>query len=337
MKYPTLVRSLCLALAAGPALIAATAAATAAEPVKRELYILVEIEAEQNWLSETEEYGRQHFEGTTTQSYELRTQLRSDGIQYKRNILDRNQEKRLKAKTIHLARQAKKEMEASGGDISIPTTPEEKQQLTRRMQEEMTACGGDMQCRNDLQMRYAKLFAAAQYPEAVAEEPGGGQYLYFEPYKGCPVHTRVTMDLTIEGIEWDEGKNELVPFKETRQADTTNAPTDIPLCERYLAVIDTKDEENPFYLENFYLPSAIGETVIERPDGTTRTTEKQPQLTDVLGWVHMHLKHAPASGTAEDTVRLTRPLNEISREIGDYSGGQAKVKLTWHFKEPEEE
>lgn len=309
-----------------------------ADPEWRELYIKVTFNARQEWLSETEEYGKQHSTATTEQTYELRTRLRSNGIAYKRNILHLDREKRLEAKTIHLAREAVEKIRDQGGNVVLPTTPEAKQRLSRQLKKEEAECGADMSCRMGVQMHYAQLMAAAEYPQALKEPPGGGQFLYFEPYEGCPVETRVTMEMNTEGVHWHEGEDKLVPFKEARSADVRNAKGEVPLCERYLAVLDTGDDTDPMYLENFFLPSVKGETAVTELGRTQTKTENQPQPHSVLSWVTQQLRHAPASGSVEDTIRIVGPLNGISRQMGDYTESTASVKLTWHFKkvEPEE-
>ncbi|WP_353254100.1 hypothetical protein [Salinisphaera sp. PC39] len=336
MRHLTTGKTLLLGLA-----LLLPAAAIGAEPIERELHVIVEFDAEQTWVSKTEEYGHQHSEATTHQRYELRTRLRAEPELHSRNILDLDKETRLKAKTIWLARQAIEEMKASGGEVVIPTTPEQKQAMSRKMQEQQVECGGDMACRQAVQMRFAKLFAAAEYPEALEEdEPGTGRYRYFEPYEGCPVETRVTMEMTTEGVHYSERTQELVPFKETRSADTVNGETEVPLCERYLAVIDAKDDRDPMYIENFYLPSAVGETVRTEqsdPVWTERKTESQPQNAFVLGWVTQQLRHGPTSGSAEETISLHGPLNGISRQSGNYTHGEAHVKMTWRFEKVDED
>lgn len=299
----------------------------------RALHIVVEFDAQQTWQSDTKEYGKEHSEATTHQRYELTTHLRSDNIPHSRNLLDRDLKTRLKAKTIHLASQAKRRLAAAGKPINIPHTEAEKSALAQRMQEDQFACHGDEVCRRGVMELYTALFAAAQYPNAGKKDTGKVNFLYFEPFSKCSNMTRVTMQMSIKGRHYNKGKHEVVPFTEQRSADSENTPEDVPLCEHYLAVIDTQDVAQPMYLENVYLPSAIGETVHTELGNTQRATESQPMNADVLGWVTQQLRHAPASGSVQGTVKLDTPLSGISEDSGG-SEGTAQVKLTWSFLPP---
>ena len=311
------------------ALLGATFASSA-QTLERELSVVVEFDAERNWTSQTEERGNEHSTASSTQRYELKTRLQAEPTLYSRNLLDPDQEKRLRAKTIYLARQAKQKLEAAGKPVVIPQTPKQKQDLARQMQQEQFACGGDAECRRNTNTLYAAVFAAAQYPEAFAEDTGPKRYRYYEPASDCNAYSRVTMELNIEGEHYNKSEKEVVPFTEQRQADTENPSDDVPLCQRYLAVIDTQDEAQPLYLENFYLPSATGETVLTENGETQRKTERQPMATNVLGWINTQLKHAPESGSLEEKIPLVQPLNGIS-EVSGTSTGSANVKMTWSF------
>ncbi len=303
-----------------------------AETLERELQVVVEFDAEQSWVSETEEFGKQFYDATSSQRYELRTRLQADSQLQTLNLLDPDQEKRLKAKTIHLARQARKKLAAAGKPVAIPQTPAEKTALTQQMQEEQYVCQGDPECRRDTMLFYAAIFAAIEYPEAAQAPAGGGRYLYYEPGPACSSYARVTMQLSIQGEHYNKGEKEVVPFTEERSADVENPDDDIALCKRYLAVIDTDDKAEPLYVENFYLPSAQGETVITELGNTREKTERQPMPGDVLAWVTQQLKHADTSGEASARVRLLQPLNGISEQSGAIMG-HADVKMRWEFSD----
>lgn len=307
--------------------------ASFADTLKRELHVVVEIDAEQSWVSDTKEFGQQHYNATSQQRYELRTPLQADSQLQVLNLLDPDQKTRLKAKTIHLARQAKKKLAAAGKPIDIPQTPEEKSALTRRMQEEQYACQGDSECRQDSMMLYAAVFAAIEYPEAAQDPVGEGRYLYYEPASGCDAYSKVSMQLSIKGNHWNKGEKRVVPFTQQRSAEVENPQDDIALCKRYLAVIDTKASEKPLYSENFYLPSAVGETVSDELGETMTKQERQPMIGDVLAWVTQQLKHAEKSGQTTAQVRLLQPLSGISEQSGTIEG-KADVKLSWEFLEP---
>ncbi|MDN5862936.1 MAG: hypothetical protein L0H19_05750 [Salinisphaera sp.] len=298
-------------------------AAAAAEPVERELHIVVEVDGQQSWQG-TGQFAGEHTLATTSQTYEVTVTLRSDGGLYALNLLDPDRKKRLKAKTIHLARKALRT--AQGAGASLPVTPAQRRELTQRMRQERNACNVNSACRHEVSLRYAAIFAAMQYPQALKGDAGPGRYGYFEPYPGCASHWRVDMSLTIEGVRNDH------PYREQHSAhDQASDDGGVPLCQRYLAVIDTQDSEQPLYLENFFVPSATGETVILRGDAEPQhSTETQPMPSAVLSWVTAQLKHAPASGTITGSVPLILQLNGISTRLGKLQG-QAQVKLTWRF------
>lgn len=327
MNYPQLVLATLVA-------VSMPISASFADTLKRELHVVVEIDAEQSWVSDTEEFGQQHYNASSQQRYELRTPLQADSQLQVLNLLDPDQKTRLKAKTIHLARQAKKKLAAAGKPVDIPQTPEEKSALTRRMQEEQYACQGDAECRQNTMLLYAAVFAAIEYPEAAQEPAGDGRYLYYEPDSGCDAFSKVTMQLSIEGAHWNKGEKRVVPFTQERSAEQENPEDDIPLCKRYLAVVDTKASEKPLYVENFYLPSAVGETVSTELGNTTKKVERQPMIGDVLAWVTQQLKHAEKSGQTTAQVRLLQPLSGISEQSGSIEG-KADVKLRWEFLEPD--
>lgn len=306
------------ALAAFAAAVSLPALA-AAEPVKRELYVLVEFDAQQSWAVDGEYPGQS--EASSSQTYEVRLTLRSDGHLYTANLLDPDLTARLKAKTVHLARKALRDLAAQGKSLGEL----DQQALTRRMQEEQVACGGDAQCRHALMQRYVAIFAALQYPEALKPDREGGRYRYFEPYAGCESHWKVRMTLDIEGSRAG------VPFTEHHAATSSGSDDEgVALCERYLAVIDSQDQDQPLYLENFFLPSATGLTTVEKAGEVSRSTETQPMPSAVLDWVTAQLKHAPVKGHAAATVPLPLPLNGVSVGLGSATG-TADVELTWHF------
>jgi len=318
------------------AILLTSAAANAADTkntLERELFVVVEFDAEQSWVSETEEFGSQHYEATSKQRYELRTHLQADSQLQALNLLDLDQKKRLKAKTIHLARQAKKKLAAAGKSVKIPQTPAEQQALTRQMQKEQYACDSDAVCRRNTIELYAAVFAAIEYADELEKPAGPGRYYYYEPYPSCEDYSRVAMQLSISGEHWNKGEKEVVPFTEERTADTENPSDDVPLCQRYLAVIDTKNEAKPLYVENFYLPSAVGDTVHTELGHTMTKSERQPMPTDVLGWVTQQLRHATKSGEASAVVKLLQPLSGISKQTGTIKG-QANVTMQWRFSEP---
>jgi hypothetical protein len=307
-------------------------AATAA-PIERELHIVATVEATQDWKKNDPKYpGEQWSKGTTTQRYEITTRLRSDGKLEVRNLLDPDFTARLEAKTIHLARQAKKQLEASGQSLVLPKTPEERSAFTRRMNADILTCNGEAVCSYEKQMQYAALMAAIDYPEALEDENIPGQYLYFLPFKDCPQKSRVTMTMAIDGVRYNKDADKFVPFKERRSADTVDAPLGRSMCSHLLAVIDTKDKDKPMYQETVLIPSPVGITEYTESNHTSREEQTQPMPTAVLDWMTEVLRHAKTEGTLSATLPLVLPLNANATWLGLWTGS-AKVTMQWSFRE----
>ena len=334
---PSTTKAPAKAAPAGKAAIAAAPAAAAPAPapvtVERELHIVATVDAAQTWKKNDPEYpGDQWSKGTTTQRYEITTRLRSDGKLEVRNLLDPDLNARLEAKTIHLARQAKKALEASGQPFVLPKTPEERTAFTQRMNADILTCNGEAICSYEKQMQYAALMAAIDYPEALEDEDVPGQYLYFLPFKGCPQKSRVTLTMTIEGVRYNKDADKFVPFKEHRSADTVDASLGRSMCSHLLAVIDTQDKEKPMFQETILIPRPVGVTEYTESNHTSREEQPQPMPTAVLDWMTESLRHAKPEGTLTATLPLVLPLNANATWLGLWNG-EAKVTMQWSFRE----
>jgi hypothetical protein len=325
VQAPTLL-ALSLLVTLSPPLAAATA-------LERQFELIVDVDAEQRWQRSDKKYGEQWSKSTTQQRYEILTRLRADPELQVRNLLDPDLDTRLEAKTIHLARSAKKMLDASGKPIRIPATPQEQAALMRRMQLDQVACKAAPACEFGVNLQYAAIFAAMQYPEALEEDTVPGRYLYFLRYPGCPSRARVTLTMNIEGVRYNKTVDKLVPFSEQRSADTLDNFEELLLCSHYTAVIDTADPQRPLYLENVHIPRPLGETVYTERGGTVRRNESQPMPSAVLEWVSANLQHAATAGSISGEVPLVLPLNGNSTILGT-STGIAKVKMSWRFSEP---
>lgn len=317
---------ICAAVLPSPAFAADTA-------LERELYFLATVEATQNWAKNDPRYpGPQWSKAKTSQRYELRTRLRSDGQLQVRNLLDPDLNRRLEAKTIYLARQAKKQIEASGRTLILPRTESERMAFNRRMQEDLHACKAEPTCFQDTQMRYAAIFAAIDYPEALEEDTVPGRYLYYEAYKGCPEQSRVTLDMAIDGVRYNKTEDKFLPFSERRTADTLNASDGQALCTHFLAVIDTQDPQQPMWQETIFVPRPEGITEYSESGHTSRTQESQPMPPPALDWMNMILRHAPTRGNVlSPDLPLPLSLNGNSTWLGLWTGS-AKVRLQWSFE-----
>lgn len=304
-----------------------------AAPVERELHITVEVDATQEWKKNDPDYpGEQWSKGSTQQRYELRTRLRSDGKHELRNLLDPDLNTRLEAKTIHLARQAKKYFDRPGKPFVIPTDPAQRTALVNQMQRRYFECNAEPECVFEAQLHAAALMAALQFPEALEEEDGEGRYQYFLPYTGCPQSSRVTMTMAIDGVRYNKDVDKFIPFKERRSADSVNASDGLAMCKHMLAVIDLKDAKQPMYQETIWVPTPRGITEYTENDHTSREEQSQPMPTAVLDWMTETLRHAPIKGSAKASLPLPLALNANQTVLGLFKG-TAHVTMHWSFEE----
>lgn len=327
------LRFAALLLAPLLAVASAHAAPPAAKPVpiEREFHLVVTVDATQDWKKNDPEYpGEQWSKGSTQQRYEIRTRLRSDGILEVRNLLDPDLNERLLAKTIHLARQAKKRFDAAGKPFKVPTTPAEIQTFNLQFQRENIACAGNAECLFELNLNYAAFMAAMQHPEYLEEEDVPGRYQYFLPYTGCPESSRVTMTMAIDGVRYNKDVDKFIPFKERRSADSVNATDGLAMCKHMLAIIDTQDTAKPMWQETIWVPTPRGVTEYTENNHTSREQQPQPMPTAVLDWMTETLRNAPIKGTASATLPLPLALNGNQTVLGLFTG-TAKATMTWSF------
>ncbi|WP_293373278.1 hypothetical protein [Nevskia sp.] len=312
------------------ALLCALGTAQAAA-VDYQLKLVATVDATQDWLkNDPKNPGKQWSKGSTTQRYEITTRLRTDGAKQVRNLLDPDVEARMEAKTIHLARQAKKAIEASGGRLILPKTPADEAALAKRFQNEVLACKGDAECNATLNLEYAAIYAAVAYPEAMEPDEDEGRYLYLLPYKGCPGKSRVQLTMNIAGERYNKTVDRLVAFEEKRTADSIDASDGRSLCSHFTVVLDPDDAKRPLWIENVHVPSPVGVTEFIESKHTSRATEPQPMPTAALEWITETLRHAPASGKASATLPLPLSLNGNSTWLGLWTGS-VKVTLDWSF------
>lgn len=316
-------------------LLAQTAPAPAVRPVpiEREFHFVATIEATQDWKKNDPEHpGDQHSRGTSKQRYEVRTRLRSDGKLEVRNLLDPNLDARLEAKTIYLARQAKKLLDKPGQPFKLPVTEQEKAKFMQDVQIDLRSCNNEPNCYQEKQVYYAAIFAAMEYPEAMEEDTEPGRYLYFMPYKGCPEISRVTLTIAIDGVRYNKDANKFLPFSERHDADTVNASDGLTLCKHFTAVIDTQDPVKPMWQETIFVPRPEGLTVHTENNHTSREQQPQPVLTAVIDWMGHALRNAPVSGKTSAALPLVLPLNQNATWLGLWTG-TANVTLEWSFKD----
>ncbi len=344
--------SRCFALAAviAVALPASAFAATQAAPAKpalpqpvapatvpprpqvRELHYVVTVDAQQNWKKSDPKTGEQWSKGSTTQRYEVTTQLRSDGVLQVRNLQDLDLNARMEAKTIFLARRAQAELAASGHPLKLPQSAGDTAALSNRMQEDIARCNGDQACNSDMTMRYAAIFAAIEHPEALEPDTVPGTFLYFLPFHGCLQKSRVTLQMQIDGVRWNKDVDRLVSFSEHRNADAVDVSDGLGLCDHFGATLDTEDPKAPMYLDNVFVPRPVGTTVYTENNHTSQRQEPQPVPSAVVDWMAATLRHAAPSGSATATLALPLSLNGNSTWLGLWQG-TAKVTFQWSFTE----
>ena len=302
-------------------------------PVDYRFEATVTVDAVQNWTKNDPKHpGEQFSKATTQQRWEVVTTLHSDGVLEVRDLLDADLDTRLEAKVIHLARRAKQAIEARGGKLVLPTTPEEKLAMDRRFQVDIQKCNGVASCTGALNLEYAAVYAALEYPEALEEDENiPGQYLYLEPFKGCPSHSHIQLTMAIDGKRWNKDVDKFVDFSERRSADTVDTVSEgLSLCSHYLIVIDTQDPKRGMRVENVFFPSTVGVTEYTERGRTQKTTESQPMPGAVMEWVDATLRQAPLSGKASADLPLSISLNGVSIWLGLWSG-TAKTTLEWRL------
>lgn len=303
-----------------------------AAPIEREFRYVVTIDAQQQWKKNDPKFpGEQWSKGTATQRIELTTRLRSDGKLEVRNLLDPNLEARLEAKTIHLARQAKKYYEEQGKPFVVPKTPEEKAAFMRKMNGELLACNAEAVCYADTQLRYAAMMAAIDYPQALEEDTEPGRYLYFLPFKGCPHSANVSLNMRIDGVRYNKDVDRFVPFSETHVGNSI-VPEKLPICRRLVAVIDTQNPDKPMYQETVYVPQPFGVTTYTELDHTSRKDEPQPLIMAAVDWMGHQLRHTKLEGKVSEDLPLVLPLNQNATWLGLWTG-TAKTTMEWSFKD----
>lgn len=303
-----------------------------AAPIERELHYVVTVEAQQTWEKHEPKTGEEWSKATSTQHYEVTTRLISDGKLEVRNLQALNLDERMEAKIVYLARRAKKEFEASGQPFHLPKTEAERQAFSNRRQADEFKCQKDLQCYSDVELRYASILAAVDWPEALEDETVPGTFFYFVPYRGCPEKSRVTLEIQIDGMRYNKDDKKVIPFSEHHSADTTDASDGTWLCQHFGATIDTQDKNKSMYLDNVFIPRPIGISTFTESGHTSRTPEPQSVPTAVVEWLAATLRHAPPSGSASAVVPLILPLNANATWLGLWKGS-AKVAFTWSFTE----
>lgn len=315
-----------------PVLLGAALHDAAGSTLERELRLTLQVDGQQTWKNEL-----QWSRGRTTQRYELSTRLRSDGRRFADNLLDPELQRRLDIKQQYLALRGLEKLRARHGG-HLPDAAALAADGTSDA--EARACmahDGDEDCATALAERVAALTALRQNSiadlEAFLDEARqpDGRYLYFFGFEGCPGRIRVRISGHQEGMRaFDRHKKNLVPVSFDMQADGEGtAAEQRSLCRRYVATLDTQSGD--FFLENAYVPSAMGR-IVRTVDGTATSGEGSlPLATQALDWMSERLRRTRASGSDEQVFRFTRPLDGDATVLGDFDG-TLKARLQWSFE-----
>jgi hypothetical protein len=312
----------------------ALAGAAPAAGLERQLQIELSVEGQQDWHN-----GQQSSRGSTSQHYKLSTRLRSDGKLQGGNLLDLDFDRRLAIKQEYMRRKGLEEAKrAGGGQVKIPQTDAEREQVSEQAQLDMYKCNGDPDCMSAVVQRYSAVFATAPSADgkpagseagaALLDQPG--RYLFFFGYDGCPNRMESMLATQVDGqIAFDRAGKNLVPFSVARRGQSGGDAADQKaLCRRYTAVVDT--QEHRIYLDNVYLPSARG-TIVRTVHGSARQREEDlAPLGEALEWASQTLRQADESGSVSGTLELTAPLDG-NATVGGLFSGPGKVTIKWSF------
>lgn len=302
-----------------------TAPAGRAAEIDRQLSVTISVDGQQTWKADPE-----GSRGSTTQSYQFVTVLRSSGRLEAVNYLDPDMDRRMRIKLAYMKR------EGMAGTQRAPVTQAEKQALATNLLTEKLKCKGDILCTNKVNQKYALILATeeaggeSEAPDDILE--GEGRYLIFFPFDGCPSRIVSKYTAHVEGIiARDRERKKLRPFVLQRDANSAGSALDQrALCSHYTATIDTKEQK--MYWDNLYIPAAIGVAVLKDGEVTQRTEQEFPVPGAVMDWVFSTLRYAPFSGSASTTLPLPEPID------GDWGvpgkiDGSVKVNLKWAFTE----
>ena len=310
-----------------PAVVATFATATSLA-IERQLDVHINVKGDQSWKNVL-----QHTQGSTQQDYVLSTRLRSDGVLYGDNLLDPNTSKRLSIKQQYLARHGLIRIKAQNGG-RLPRTAEEIAALDAKTK----TCGLDDRCIGESVERLAAITALQNNSiddlEALIAAPATGdaaRWLYFFGYSGCPNRIRISNETHIAGERaYNSGKTRLVPWSLDRSAATDGSSEDrAGLCQRYTVTIDIRTGD--IYLENLYIPSPAGSSVLKLHQSLTRENIDLPVAAEMLTWATERLRRTKESASYAEVLPANSPFDGDATVLGSFTG-KLDVKMEWSFK-----
>lgn len=295
---------------------------------ERQLEVHISVQGNQSWKNVL-----QHTQGSTQQDYVLSTRLRSDGVLYGDNLLDPNTSRRLSIKQQYLARHGLIRLKAQNGG-RLPRTAEEIAAFTAKQKD----CGLDDHCIGESVERLAAITAlqnnSIEDLEALIATPATGdaaRWLYFFGYSGCPNRIRISNETHISGERaYNSGKTNLVPWLLDRSANSEGDAEDrARLCQRYTATVDVRSGE--VYLENLYIPSPQGTSVLRRNKTLIRENIALPVAAEMLTWSSDRLRRTKESASFSETLPGNSPFDGDATVLGSFTG-KLDVKMDWSFK-----
>lgn len=296
--------------------------------LERQLDVHITVQGNQTWKNVL-----QHTQGSTQQDYVFSTRLRSDGIFYGDNLLDPNTTKRLSIKQQYLARHGLIRLKAQNGG-RLPRTAEEIADFNAKQKD----CGLDDRCIGESVERMAAITAlqnnSIEDLEALIAAPATGdaaRWLYFFGYSGCQNRIRITNETHITGERaYNSGKTNLVPWSLDRSANSEgNAEDRAKLCQRYTVTIDVRTGD--VYLENLYIPSPPGTSVLRRNKSLIRENIELPVAAEMLTWSTDRLRRTKEIANYTESLPANSPFDGDATVLGSFSG-KLEVTMSWSFK-----
>lgn len=303
-------------------------AAATSLAIERQFDVRISVKGDQSWKNVL-----QHTQGNTQQDYVLSTRLRSDGVLYGDNLLDPNTSKRLSIKQQYLARHGLMRLKAQNGG-RLPRTAEEIATLSAKAKN----CGLDDRCMGESVERLAAITAlqnnSIEDLEALIAAPATGdaaRWLYFFGYNGCPNRIRIRSETHIKGERaYNSGKTKLVPWSLDRSAESEGSAEDrAKLCQRYTATVDIRTGD--VYLDNLYIPSPAGTSVLNRNKTQIRENIELPVAAEMLVWATERLRRTKESASYAEVLPAYSPFDGDATVLGSFTG-KLDVKMDWSFK-----
>ena len=252
---------------------------------------------------------------------------------YGDNLLDPNTTKRLSIKQQYLARHGLMRLKAQNGG-RLPRTAEEIVALSEKSKN----CGLDDRCMGEAVERLAAITAlqnnSIEDLEALIAAPATGdaaRWLYFFGYNGCPNRIRIRSETHIAGERaYNSGKTKLVPWSLDRNAISEGSSEDrARLCQRYTATVDVRTGD--VYLENLYIPSPTGTSVLNRNKTQIRENIDLPVAAEMLIWATERLRRTKESASYAEVLPANSPFDGDATVLGSFTG-KLDVKMDWSFK-----